>query len=231
MENYKDMLLAQKDKLIQKALYSVNPCTIATAIALSNEQVIEKFIEKVNAGDIFKGHRCLNHTTDWEKVYVYFDFDCPPGVFCIVKPSFAAVVNLISKKVEVIDPFDINEINELQKVIQHSNLELNNFWPDWPDIDDIEVKVFLEGTKIVLTASYKGSEKYRTVLADVGDAVCGSRGDIDLFSASGCKVYLRYVWLCIKPDQRIAEYSFQVWARVGSLKTKLSDTIEGNISL
>lgn len=230
MENCKDMLLAQKDKLIQKALYSVNPCTIATAIALSDEQVIEKFIEKVNAGDVFKGHRCLNHTTDWEKVYVYFDFDCPPGVFCIVKPSFAAVVNLVSRKVEVIDPFDINEINELQKVIQHSNLELNNFLPNWPDIDDIEVKVFLEGTEIVLTASYKGSEKYRTVLADVGDAVCGNRGDIDLFTASGCKVYLRYVWLCIKPDQRIAEYSFQVWARVGSLKTKLSDTIEGDIS-
>ncbi|WP_097006361.1 hypothetical protein [Lacrimispora amygdalina] len=221
-------------EFIQMSSYSVDPCTIATAIALSDEKVIERLAEKFDKY-IFNGHRCLKYTSDWELVYIYFDFDCPPDVYCFIKPAFAVSVNLITKKVvDIVDPFIISEMDALKKSLEIQDNTIYKQSLPWPKLRDISVKLFLENNKIVLVAYYKGDEKYRTVIADISSELCDTRDDIDLFSVSimgiGFTVYLRYLWICIKADESKADYSFQIWARSGPAKTKLSDTIEGSIN-
>lgn len=95
------------------------------------------------------------------------------------------------------------------------------------------MKVFVENNQLIAVAYYKGVEKKRIVLADLSPELCDERGDVDLFSVTilgvGITVYLRYLWICVKPDESKVEYSFQIWARSGSAKTKLSDTIKGSV--
>lgn len=234
----------QADEFIKRAAFSVDLCTIAKAISVSDENVRAIFISKLQAGNVFNDVRCLNYTTDWEKVYVYFDFDCPPDIYCFfkLKPAFATVIDLITKSVEkIIDPFDITEVHAVQNAlgIKESELVLDgeDLTGRWPKFSDIDIKIIIDGEQIVLVAKYKGNEKYRTVLADIGSSLCGDRNDIDLFGVSisgvGITVYLRYVWLCVYPNEKQAEYKYQVWARAGVLgKHKLSGNgdIKGTIT-
>lgn len=101
------------------ASYSVDLCTVATAIPLSDEKVITKLTEKILEGNVYNCHGCLS---TFELIYVYFDFDCPPGVLCFVKPLFAAVVNLITRKVvDIVDPFTFSKCDTLKKKIRNTD--------------------------------------------------------------------------------------------------------------
>lgn len=236
-------LTKQAEEYKKMALYSVDICTIATAVALSDDKVKATIIEKVNNGNVFQGHRCLKYPTNFEIIYVYFDFDCPTGVFCFIKPSFAVSVNLISRKViDIVDPFITSEIDLLLTNLETpsnnletlSNFETSSLGIPWPKLKHIQVKVFIENNQLVAVSYYKGKEKSRVVLADLSPELCNSRGNVDLFSISisgiGISIYLRYLWICIKPDESKVDYSFQIWARSGSAKTKLSDTINGSLN-
>ncbi|ACK96268.1 hypothetical protein CN498_20560 [Bacillus thuringiensis] len=124
----------QIEKLKEVANYSTDPCIVATSIAVSSQKVIDLILKKLNHGDIYRGHHCSKHTTNWELVYVIFDFDCPPGVFCLIRPSFAAVVNMVTHSVEIIDPYIESHINSLQTVLkpERAGYKLENEMLDWP---------------------------------------------------------------------------------------------------
>ncbi|WP_051217432.1 hypothetical protein [Paenibacillus assamensis] len=108
-------LHSQFDAFINSAAFSLDPCTVATAIALTNQPVREKLIEKFNAGYMYNGYGCLKVVGNLGVSYVAFKFSCPAGVHCFINPSFVAVVNLVTKKViDIIDPFHVSEYEELR---------------------------------------------------------------------------------------------------------------------
>ena len=112
----------QVEEFKKIAQYSVDPCHIATAIALSDKEVINVITRKLSEGNIFNGYRCLERVTSWEIIYVYFDFKCKPDVPCFVKPAFVAVVNTITRKVEeIIDPYIESNINKLKGILDQEN--------------------------------------------------------------------------------------------------------------
>ncbi|MCU5511395.1 hypothetical protein OCB07_21510 [Bacillus cereus] len=126
----------QIEKFKEVANYSIDPCIVATSIAVSNQKVRDVILKKLDHGDIYRGRHCSKHTTNWELVFVIFDFDCPPGVFCLIRPSFAAVVNMITRNVEIIDPYVESNVNSLQTVLnpERNGYRLENETIDrWPD--------------------------------------------------------------------------------------------------
>jgi hypothetical protein len=55
---------------------------------------------------VFRGIDCLHRLSIPENHYVYFDFDCKPGTVCLIKPAFAAVVNVVDGYVvAILDPY------------------------------------------------------------------------------------------------------------------------------
>ncbi|PSA91656.1 hypothetical protein C6371_06120 [Bacillus atrophaeus] len=106
IDNYLD---DQIKTYVRVAKNSTDPCIKATLIALLDSDVKSLLLEKIRNGYIYRGQKCLKRTS-WEKVYVYFDFDCPPNIFCFIKPSFVAIVNMVTRQVEIIDPY-INSHN------------------------------------------------------------------------------------------------------------------------
>ncbi|HFK1756490.1 TPA: hypothetical protein ACGXQC_000856 [Bacillus cereus] len=119
----------QIEKFKEVANYSIDPCIVATSIAVSNQKVRDVILKKLDHGDIYRGHHCSKHTTNWELIYVIFDFDCPPGVFCLVRPSFAAVVNMVTHSVEIIDPYIESNIDALSTVLEPKGDYSGVKWP------------------------------------------------------------------------------------------------------
>ena len=97
---------SQLEELKASAAKSVNPCLTAQYIALSDKDVREVFFRKIKQGYVFKGISCLNKIGIPENKYVYFGFDCQPGTFCLIDPSFVVVVNFVDGYVvSILDPY------------------------------------------------------------------------------------------------------------------------------
>ena len=124
---------AQLEDLKSCGARSVNPCLTAQYIALSDQRVRQVFFQKIKQGYVFKGISCLNKIGIPENKYVYFAFECPPDIFCLVNPSFAVVVNFVDGYVvSILDPYiGSSEIPpEIFKTWQHSYEE---------DVEDVRV--------------------------------------------------------------------------------------------
>jgi hypothetical protein len=85
----------------------MDPCLHAELIALCNQAVREHLVAKLRNPDYeFQGTRCLPKPAPLAgQQNVLFDFACKPGVFCVVRPSFLAVVNLTTHAVALQDPY------------------------------------------------------------------------------------------------------------------------------
>ena len=106
MKISEDLLTVQLDKLKSYAAKSINPCLTAQYIALSDEKVQKIFLQKLKTGYVFKGISCLDKIGIPENKYVYFSFDCQPGTFCLINPSFVVVVNFVNGfVVSILDPY------------------------------------------------------------------------------------------------------------------------------
>ena len=130
-------LSAQLEELKACGARSVNPCLTAQYIALSDQRVRQVFLQKIKQDYVFKGISCLNKVGIPENKYVYFAFECPPNIFCLVNPSFAVVVNFVDGYVvSIIDPYiPSNDSSpklppEIFKTWQHSYEE---------DVEDVRV--------------------------------------------------------------------------------------------
>jgi len=86
---------------------SVDPCLTAKYIALSEARVQETLRRKlIEQGHRFRGIECLNRIGIPENKSIYFNIDCKPGTFCLIKPAFLVVVNIIDGYVvTIVDPF------------------------------------------------------------------------------------------------------------------------------
>jgi hypothetical protein len=100
-------LLSQIDQLIQVSARSQDPFLAALVIALSCEKVRRLFLDKYHTPIYnFNGVKCLTTVSIPEQKRVLFQFDCKPGVLCLLNPSFMVIVDMISGGViSVIDPF------------------------------------------------------------------------------------------------------------------------------
>lgn len=92
------------DNLKHLAATTTNPCVVATYIAACDSRVQETLLEKFQQELVFRGTECLSGLPEQQHILV--KFDCQPGVFCFINPSFLVVVNIAQRKVEtIIDPY------------------------------------------------------------------------------------------------------------------------------
>ncbi len=103
----------QAASLLKVSATTVDPCLVAKYIAIADERVRALFAKKLLAGDVFRGVECAPRSGTAELITVVFEFDCKPGVFCFISPSFAVVVNLHTRHVvSVLDPYVSVEAEE-----------------------------------------------------------------------------------------------------------------------
>ena len=101
----RELLDREVARLKEVVLTSTNSCLIAEYIAISDKGVQEKFLHKLSEDYVFKGITCLNQMGVAEYKSVEFHYDCAPGTFCFVPPSFLVVVDFVNKSiVKVLDP-------------------------------------------------------------------------------------------------------------------------------
>jgi hypothetical protein len=106
MKITEEQLSVQLEEFKSFAAKSVNPCTVAKYIAFSDERVRKIFFQKLKTGYVFKGIFCLDKIGIPENKSVYFSFDCQPGTFCLINPSFVVVVNFVDGYVvSILDPY------------------------------------------------------------------------------------------------------------------------------
>lgn len=102
----KTLLESEIAKLREVALTSTNCNVIAEYIAISDKQVQEKFLHKLEQGYIFKGITCLPGLTVLEQKRVEFHFACKEGTICLIQPTFMVVVDFINKMIlKIQDPY------------------------------------------------------------------------------------------------------------------------------
>lgn len=95
-EKYKEQLAA----LQKLSTTSTDSCLVAKYIALTDTTVQNMFIERFNNPDyVFKGIYCESGIGIPENINVVCHFECRPGIFCLVPPSFLVIVNIVSGKV------------------------------------------------------------------------------------------------------------------------------------
>jgi hypothetical protein len=85
---------------VTAAIDASSPCTSAILIAAKDPAVRKLYIEKTLAGSVPEGVRCLDNIGISEHRSVLFEFSCPHGTVCLIKPSFLVVVNVIYGVVE-----------------------------------------------------------------------------------------------------------------------------------
>jgi len=86
------------------ALTSTDKCEVATFVAASDQEVQTKLVVKKNENCMWLGSFCTERSDG--QMNVVFNFDCPPNELCLVKPWFAAVVDLeFSKVTGIQDPY------------------------------------------------------------------------------------------------------------------------------
>lgn len=101
------VLQTQIGALRQAAAKSTDPCLTAKFIALSDVRVQETLRAKlIEQGHVLRGIECLNRIGIPENKSVYFNIDCKPGTFCLIKPAFLVVVNVVDGYVvAIVDPY------------------------------------------------------------------------------------------------------------------------------
>jgi hypothetical protein len=113
MSNGKDQLidpltlLDEQVKLLEQAApFSIDPCVVAKLIAIKDSTVRDKLVDRLSKPQVYepRGVECLEPDILFNQ-RVLFRFVCRPPVFCLVDPSFLAIVNLTTHRVEVQDPY------------------------------------------------------------------------------------------------------------------------------
>jgi hypothetical protein len=96
----------QFSQLVTAAIGASSPCTSAILIAAKDPAVRKLYIDKILSGSVPEGIRCLDDIGIPEHRSVLFEFSCPNGTVCLIKPSFVVVVNVVYGVVEhIIDPY------------------------------------------------------------------------------------------------------------------------------
>ena len=127
---------------------------------------------------------------------------------------------------EIVSSFQRNGKTYLILELEKNSIDTSGLIP-WPNWDDFAIRGYIEDDKLIIVILYKGEEKWRREYYLPGQ--CGNLDDIDVFKVEidhfKFTIYLRYLWICAYLDEedKYVNYSFQVWARTGQLKTKLGE--------
>lgn len=93
-------------RLKDVALTSSSTCMTSLVLAISDKAVQETFLKKVAEGYVFKAIKCQTGIGIPEYRRVEFQFECPPGMFCLIPPSFLVIVDIVAKTVvKIVDPY------------------------------------------------------------------------------------------------------------------------------
>jgi hypothetical protein len=101
-----EILSKELKKLERSALTSTDPCVVAQHIAFSDKRVSDLLTQKLKDGYRFRSIQCLSggySIPEYRRVFV--ELDCGEDTFCLVTPSFLAIVNMEAKSL-VGDPID-----------------------------------------------------------------------------------------------------------------------------
>ena len=91
----------QLEALKEISACNSNICMSGICAAFKDPRVRSIFLRKIAEGHIFTGIHCEPST--FEHIWVVINFRCADGIFCLIPPTFAADVNLISGTVTSID--------------------------------------------------------------------------------------------------------------------------------
>ncbi len=93
----------QVEQLAKVAETSTDECVVAMLIASRDAQVQQLVVDKLRSY-VWKGVFCRKRSDG--RIAVVFDFECTPGQICLVRPWFAAAVDLDFGRVYAIqDPY------------------------------------------------------------------------------------------------------------------------------
>ncbi|MEC2257864.1 hypothetical protein P9H08_14490 [Bacillus cereus] len=102
---------------------------------------------------------------------------------------------------------------------------------DLPDWSDFDFNVWLEGTRVFMSVTYKGNELWKGSF-DIVPSGCINENEIILGSLFGATIYLRWTELCYYSERTTLHLKSQLWAKyevsipiVGEqeIKTKLGE--------
>lgn len=150
-DDLKNQFETQLRQLELAAARSTNSCLVAQYIALTDDRVQTLFLKKLTDGNVFNGISCLSGIGIPEYKRVYFDFDCPSGTICLIKPAFLVVVNIVDVTVvSIIDPYiptadfdDAAAINATGGV--SLEIDINTRWTGSEWCVKVKVKIKVSG--------------------------------------------------------------------------------------
>lgn len=112
--DFQKSLDAEIAKFEKIAALSTDSCTVAQLIAILDKDVQKHMIRKFTEGHVFKGMECVAGIGIPEQKRVLFKYDCKPGTFCLINPSFLVIVNIVDKHVVSIqDPYLGSAVKEI----------------------------------------------------------------------------------------------------------------------
>jgi hypothetical protein len=126
-----DILDKEIKRLEKTALTSTDACVVAQYIAFSDKRVRDLFSLKLKEGYRFRGVRSLNtisSTPDHKRVFV--EFDSGEDTFCLVPPSFLAIVSMDAHTL-VGEPVDNYCLKPGETYIPYSQTQ--GLWP-WTQV-------------------------------------------------------------------------------------------------
>ena len=98
-------IAADIESLKDQAAQTSSPCCSGVIAAFSDKRVRKIFLQKLAAGHVFTGIHCETSVI-FEHVIVVINFRCADGIFCLIPPTYAATVNLITGEVvNIQDPY------------------------------------------------------------------------------------------------------------------------------
>ncbi len=79
-------------------------CDTAIKVAMEDNDVVAVVVERIKYGDMVLGDvYCLPWSDPHGFHFVYFDFDCAPGVYCLWDPGVLVLVDVRRRLVKVVD--------------------------------------------------------------------------------------------------------------------------------
>lgn len=98
---------SELERLKEFVAGSTDSCRNAIFVAAKDAQVRATLLTKLSDDHYrFMGVRCLEEAGISEQRQVLFDFDCRPGIFCLIDPNVLVIVDVVDGRVvDIIDPY------------------------------------------------------------------------------------------------------------------------------
>lgn len=168
------------DKVRALSAGSIDPCLNAIYIAAVDGDVRQALLRHLlNPNEVFKKVDCLDKPSIPEYEHVLFDFDCRPGIFCLIDPNVLVTVDVVNRQVvNIADPYIPSRVSATSRTKDSSRdvdneiaLVGTNYQFDNEDGKNPEIKVKLGETVRVTLTSGGGTHDWTLVYIENGEEV------------------------------------------------------------